>query len=127
MEMALLKAKQSAFLEETCSYYNSTTRNTNDKGYCKYYPAHDKTEGCAIGRKIADKDLCKKLDSISFNGIFRDEIFNKLPYNLKELGKNFLDYIQNLHDKPLNWDENGLSEEGIKIKTLIINKFELNK
>ena len=127
-----LQIKQLAFLNETCSHFNLSNRSTTDEYGCQYYPAHDETEGCAIGRKIADKDLCKKLDN-NFKNEFKNpttsvkhkEIFDLLPSELKELGQSFLQAIQGLHDTEHYWTLEGLSNDGKTRKEEIITKFDL--
>ena len=86
---------------------------------------HSNTLGCAIGRHILDKGLCKKLDNMSNGSVILDEVFELLPDNLKELGKNFLFEIQKLHDNKYNWNADGLSEKGVVAKNNIIQEFNL--
>jgi hypothetical protein len=121
--MTELKQKQLAFLEETVNFYNSDNRTfeVDEEGNefkCVYYM--EGKPGCAIGRKIEDKELCKKLDSErAGTGVSNDHIFNQLPIQLKELGKDFLHKVQQLHDSGINWDEKGISEFGkLKVKDI---------
>ena len=71
--------------------------------------------GCAVGRLIEDKDLCSRLDNSALSGVCRTEVFNQLPENVKELGQEFLQDLQKLHDNYQYWNENGLSDSGNKI------------
>lgn len=105
-----LQKKQLAFLEETAGFYNTDNRALNDTGDCVYIST-DKSPGCAIGRHIP-AELGKKLDDAPFSGVSNDDIFNALPYSLKELTKQFLTDIQELHDTAWNWNEEGLTETG---------------
>lgn len=123
-----LKEKQLAFLQETTAFYNSTNRCVNENSGGCYYYLPDKP-GCAIGRHISDKELCKKLDSGMSDkgtGVSVDEIFNQLPDDLKELGKGFLYAIQSLHDDSLNWNETGLTDTGREAVDRIRKDFNLN-
>ena len=119
-----LQIKQLAFLEETCQHYNNTNRNySSDLQSCMYAPVSDKSEGCAISRKIADKELCKELDTLG--GVSRDCVFELLPSELKDLEQEFLTQIQVLHDGSQFWVKNGLSERGLEKKQEIIDRFDL--
>lgn len=120
-----LEQKRLAVLEDTISYFNLSTRNTNKHGTCKYLSKHTKTQGCAIGRLIADKELCEELDNLGeiVCGVGHDNVFNRLPSNLKELGKPFLLELQLLHDNPYFWNDIGLSVEGILKANNIKNIF----
>lgn len=116
--------KQRAFLDETIAFYNSTNRGTSEGGGCKYYV--EGKEGCAIGRKIADKELCKKLDkSKNGSGIGLEWVFCQLPTDLQELGQDFLKAVQLLHDDSNNWNETGLSGVGTHKANLIRKDFGL--
>ncbi len=78
---------------------------------CKYFM--EGSPGCAIGRLIEDKELCRKLDECSNTGVDEDEIFSKLPADLQEYGPDFLRELQELHDEDNNWDIYGLTQEGM--------------
>jgi hypothetical protein len=124
-----LKAKRLEFLNETISFYTSENRCIDDNGNCKYY--FEGKPGCAIGRHIEDKELCKNLDSnlpdTFFGGasVSYDYIFNELPAHLKILGKEFLHMVQQLHDNADNWDINGITIHGDKSINEIKRKFNL--
>lgn len=110
--MKTIKQKQLAFLKEMISFYNDNNRGLDACGNCSYLG------GCAIGRHIADKELCGKLDGLAANTV--SSVFEEIPDNLKELGKTFLTRIQRLHDTEINWCESGLTLIGndnvLKIK-----------
>lgn len=113
-----IEAKRLSVLEDTCTYFNLNNRNVESGTYnCLYYPVSDKTEGCAIGRLIKDKELCKRLDlGIGFDqskGVSFSEVFKLLPDELQELGKDFLTALQSLHDSGTNWTDMGLSPLGV--------------
>ena len=108
--------------DNTIKHFNSINRATNDNGGCKY---RLDGKGCAIGREISDK-LAKKLDIAEVNVVSSTNIFDKLPQRLQRMGRQFLFSIQELHDVHDNWNENGLSEDGIKEAKLIAEKYKLN-
>lgn len=111
--MTELQQKQLAFLEETVAFYNLNNRCVSLSGMCRYHI--DGKDGCAIGRKIKDKDICHNLDSFEGDtGVDEVEIFEQLPPELKELGQNFLYRIQVLHDTKDNWRSDGISDSGLE-------------
>lgn len=124
-----LEQKRKEFLDETIAFYNLNNRCADDEGCCYYYM--DGKEGCAIGRHIPDKELCKRLDemkdgccgsSVGTN----NNVFDKLPDNLKELGQTFLHAIQALHDSSIYWTDYGISGYGLKLAKEIRDKFNLH-
>lgn len=119
------QTKQLALLEETVNHYNSKNRAANTS--CVYSPIPDVSEGCAIGRKIKDKQLCADLDAHKHGGygVSNQSVFNVLPDELKELGMNFLHDLQRLHDEPAYWDEKGLSLSGAECVRRIKDYFNL--
>ena len=111
-------------MEETIKHYNANNRCYNGER-CLYSPIEGKSEGCAVGRHIADKQLCKDLDAGKFAncfGISSNAVFEALPQELKDLGQDFLGDIQSLHDTATWWNATGLTYEGIvkvnKLKAL---------
>lgn len=109
-------------LEETVTHYTLSNRNSLN-GKCYYYPVNPNTEGCAIGRKIADKELCKQMDAMKETAVSDTQIFNLLPIELQELGIAFLTELQRLHDLNSYWCKTGLSEQGIEAKNHIIKHY----
>lgn len=111
-----LKTARLRLLEETIKTYNSDNRsviNGCGREVCCYSPS-EKSPGCAIGRKISKK-LAKKLDKFMNEGtgsVKNDEIYNLLPKKLRCLGRVFLNDIQRLHDRSVNWNQSGLTEDG---------------
>ena len=116
--METLKEMQLNVLNETIAIYNIKNRSVENSG-CKYYL--NSNTGCAIGRLIEDKELCKKLDGLDDDSSVRT-VFNFFPKKIRELNINFLEQLQNLHDNTNNWDDNGISKigkqevEDIKVK-----------
>lgn len=125
-----LKAKRLAFLEETAAFYNLGNRCFNESGLCQYFVGGK--AGCAIGRHIQNKTLCRRLDKLEDGSIqaIHDEafpIYQKLPEKLRELGIQFLVLMQDLHDEASYWDENGLSRSGkdrIKFIKQVIDRMD---
>ena len=112
--MKSLETRRRKLLRETVSFFNFKNRCIDAKlGKCFYYKRGK--AGCAIGRLIEDKKICRKMDKI-YGAIDNNDIFSLLPENLKELGQNFLIHIQELHDLDENWnsegDKLGLSKVG---------------
>lgn len=131
--MDSLSKKRLALLEETVAFFkldNLCMTSKDERGTCKYYIKGK--AGCAIGRKIKSIKLKKELDANvnsfggSVTGVGNDVVFNKLPKDLQELGQQFLKSIQKLHDTLPNWDENGISAEGLKDVEKIKTEFNLN-
>lgn len=118
--METIKSKQLAFLNETISHFNSNNRGYNhERGQCSY------VAGCAIGRKLTP-ELCEKLDNDPGDkAVSNTPIFNQLPDELKELGRDFLSDIQELHDLGSNWNETGLSYQGKKRVNAILTNYNL--
>ena len=126
--MTELQQKQLALLEDTVKFFNSENRCINQYGGCNYYL--EGKEGCAIGRKIEDKELCKELDKglgpDLESAVDKISVFNRLPDNLKELGQKFLYRLQRLHDDGENWIRSGISSKGEIIVKDIKETFNLN-
>lgn len=121
-----IKKLQEEFLLDMLAYYAEdpvNRRNFNETG-CKYYPVSDKSEGCAVGRKIKDKELCKMLDDLEDPGV--GNVFDDLPDDLKVCGKNFLTFVQVLHDSMMSWDITGLTPYGKNKVCGIIIAFDLD-
>lgn len=88
------------FLNAAINHYNFNNRN------CAY------SKGCVIGRYLPN-DLAIKLDSMDYDSsVGNNEVFNQLPKELQNLGQDFLERMQFLHDDPENWENWGLSENG---------------
>lgn len=127
--MKTLTEKRLELLNDTISHYNSENRSTvlneNGRTTCLYF--HEKNDGCAIGRQIKDKELCKRLDKgfEYMTGVSESNVFNQLPENLTELGQSFLMCIQKLHDADRFWNETGLSDKGMEYVKHIKESFKL--
>ena len=109
-------------LKETAEAYTVDTRCFVPGKGCFYYK--EGHQGCAIGRLVEDKELCKRLDEkgvCESNEVSLNDIFEKLPLSLQEFGQSLLTELQVLHDLEWHWDNNGLSKEG-KEKVKYITK-----
>lgn len=127
MKTISLRQKRRNYLNDTKNHYNSKNRSVR-AGACLYSPAHENTEGCAIGRKIKDKKLCENLDRLGRDGstgVSNNAVFAKFPYDLKNLSQRFLRNMQTLHDMNENWDSMGLTKLGKSYVKLIQLKYKL--
>lgn len=115
------------FLQDMINYYSvdPINRRNSDGLTCKYYPQTQTSEGCAIGRHISEK-LQLELDNSFQTGVTHNRVFNQLPVWMKKLGQPFLTRIQMLHDDNINWEMNGLSEEGINTVKCICTTFNID-
>jgi hypothetical protein len=117
--------KQAALLKETIAHFSVNPRSTmsgEDTPNCTYSGV-----GCAVGRLIKDKRLCRKLDK-NPTGNSVDEVFTKLPAYVKVYGVDFLSDLQDLHDVASNWTEHGqfrtLSDSGVVSVKAMFEKIE---
>lgn len=104
-----IKQKRLTVLEETVKHFNSNNRSTIG-AVCVYSGV-----GCAIGRLIKNKQLCKELDSYCVSAVDSKNVYPKLPKNLQKLGIDFLKDLQTLHDREVNWNDKGISDVGREI------------
>lgn len=125
------------FLLDMLDYYtvDPEGRRCRNDSNCWYSPETiDKktSEGCAIGRCL-DKDNAISIDRDFELGVgIKDLIDDKdvrIPDYMYDLGYNFLDRCQSLHDKNDNWDFTNisLSSKGQIELADMINKFDLDK
>lgn len=123
-----LKTKRNFYLNDMISYFNSNTRcllpvyRITDNTDCRYERT-ETSEGCAIGRRLPLKTSIK-LDKGTNQAISNN--LNLVPDWMKELGGDFLQELQRLHDNSRNWNEKGLSTIGEECLSDIKNKFDLN-
>jgi hypothetical protein len=122
--MKTLEEKRLVFLNDTIKHFNTNNRCVKVTA-CRYTPIENKSDGCAIGRHLTLK-LAKELDNRTLPSVSNENVFKKLPDNLKELGQSFLSDIQNLHDTEFYWYEKGVSFQGEKRVEELKNKYELN-
>lgn len=96
-------------LDETAKFFNLGNRCVHHLK-CRYFI--EGMAGCAIGRLIEDKELCREFDRLDWPGVSNNHTFGLLPLDLQEYGQDFLSKLQDLHDIESNWDENGLNLNG---------------
>ena len=98
--------EQLQLLEETIEYYSKNPRAI-ENSHCCYKTSNG--HRCAIGRLLDDETLIiiRNTGSVSAN-----DIWDKLPQEIRDFGINFLADLQALHDNPYNWESSGLSGEG---------------
>lgn len=101
MNLTELQKQQLAFLEETVEFYQKNPRSKQgDK--CLYY--HPTLAGCAIGRHIPNKDICRNLDGVGGINRMSNTSYRLIPWSLRKLGKVFLSQMQDFHDSNDNWE-----------------------
>lgn len=119
--MESYKIQQSIFLIDMCNNFNCTNRGTYKERYshfCSY------SAGCTIGKHLSP-ELCAKLDSSETVEEF-ELLFKEFPQWMQNLGSEFLLAAQSLHDCPTYWNEQGLSDQGIRFRDYIVKEFGLN-
>ena len=112
-----IKQRRLVILEDTVNHYTLKNRAKDGNhlfGFlCVYSPVEGISEGCAIGRMIADKDVCRKMDEIK--ACIDEKILREfIPQEVLELGITFLADLQQLHDKQIYWQNTGLTKEGVE-------------
>lgn len=123
--MENVKQFKEEFLLDMLEYYTTDTERRcvmsyeNKSFFCKYSPKSlgisNKSEGCAIGRKLSP-ELALELDN-KYGGDEIKEIYEKfsgeLPEWINEKTLDFLSSCQVFHDSDSYWTESGLSETGV--------------
>lgn len=127
MKDKYIENAQTAFLRDTIKHFNLNNRSTGSKAGiegCLYSPTETSC-GCAIGRHVLNKDLCKTWDQsrLPFGILFSDGEFGQLA----ALGRKFLMQCQALHDLEANWTEQGLSARGWETANLICDGHGLDR
>ena len=113
------KQKKRAYdlLDETVAHYTLKNRCLDSQSNrCIYIPTNNKSEGCAIGRKLP-KRYKKEILKRSLNiGVGVRLLFKKLgtPKVFSGIDGRVLEGIQGLHDSSLCWTSEGLSDWGKK-------------
>lgn len=92
-------------------------KNAPNSVKCSYNPPDSKplSKGCAIGMYLP-VNLARKLDRLGSTAIedVMVECPELLPKWLREMDVTFLQCIQTLHDDSSYWNEDGLTELGMK-------------
>lgn len=116
--METIQEKRAIVLQDTIQYYSQDPDGRRCSGYgtCCYSPKtigkEETSEGCAVGRLLS-AELREELD-IYYNGrtVRYTPLFETLPQEIQDLGKDFLSMLQSLHDEDTYWDSEGLSKVG---------------
>ena len=128
-----IRQRRRTYLKYVKDFYNTANRGYNEKdGFCKY-SAGKNSPGCAIGQFLVPKTakLFDYTDLVFGYGsdirhILEDENQSKLiPEWMKELDVEFLVLVQRFHDTMENWNNNGVSDEGMKFYRNIKNQYHL--
>ena len=98
-----------------------TNINTKNLDLCQYQPTKT-SEGCFIGRYLT-KEQAERGD----NGDLELSELCQLVPSLNKLGDLLPLRCQVLHDRSINWDNNGLSSEGKEFLSTIIDQFNMDK
>lgn len=98
---------------------NLTTRSAPKNGLGCFYLNPDGGPGCAVGRLIEDKELCRELDKIGF----LKDAWPQIPKDIQALGYEFLDALQRFHDNEGNFREDGLSVQGETFINSLLNSY----
>lgn len=118
--MKILQEKRLEFIKEGVKFYSEdTSRRAFDpiEEICKYRQGDNK---CMIGRHIPDDKYNENLEGHNIDDI----VLRFLPKNIVELGIDFLEYCQSLHDTHIYWNKRkGLTKLGKKGYQYIINRF----
>jgi hypothetical protein len=118
--MKTIKERRLEILKWEKENRTSQNRAVNNSLACLY----SGEIGCGVGRLIEDKDLCARLDSLGGGaGVGRQQVFEQLPENVRELGQDFLKDLQKLHDDGQYWTPDGLSDDGNDFMTVLEEKW----
>lgn len=102
---------QEQVVKETVDYYSEdvSRRAKTAEGGCAYLTQDGRM--CAVGRCLSKEGLRQYGNSPSF---FHHEMIDlfKSEYQIRD--ERFWRLLQGLHDTDGYWDENGLSEEGLR-------------
>ena len=120
------------FLDFTIKHYNSDNRCVlpGSELNCRYSNVNVPTsKGCAIGQHMTPENA-KRADLVAGGGanilkIYKDHP-KLLPDWMLKLSHLFLYRVQNLHDNPRNWDEEGLTAIGNLHLAKLKKTFKLN-
>lgn len=123
------------FLLDMIEYYatDPSRRSVSPESRCTYYPAHNNTEGCAIGRHLPESGQ-KLYDGLGVYSSIVEEIISggvndHRPKWMKDLPVPFLCDCQELHDGSEHWTSTGLSVKGKDCLRNLITSYliDLNK
>jgi hypothetical protein len=113
-------------LEETANFYaEDPGRRGYDEEEKSCYYLTSEGDSCAVGRCM-DRESLNEFGSlmIDFEGLVSEHLGGHhdaiLKNEYKGFHKQFWRDLQNLHDTPKNWDSNGLTASGEKMKNTIL-------
>lgn len=106
---------------------NINNMNMRNGGACMYTPLPGKPYGCGVGR-LLPVELCHKLDERGkdYNAsplVSEDFVQDLLPPEIKELGIDFLQDLQTLHDTLPHFNEKGLTAYGQETFDELVKKY----
>ena len=105
-----LKAARQKFIDEKLQYYidDPSRRAVDDDGNCFYRSPEGKQ--CIIGSCIPETVYERSMENKTLEN---NEVQEKLPVEILNLGIDFLAEVQLFHDNNYYWTDSGLSESGI--------------
>lgn len=111
---------QKQFLTDTISHFNLGNRGMNcGIGKGSY------SRGCAIGRHLEMiSAILLDEEGMSITWVMRNRM-DLLPEWMCKMNTNFLQRVQLLHDSPIHWNKEGLSEKGQAEVNQIVRQFKL--
>lgn len=110
-----LLTKRRKLVEFVSVYFNSKNRSFCEETNRCVYRSKDGF-GCALGIFI---DITPAHELNHAGPVMGDEV---IPDTLKELGIDFLVYVQQLHDTKAFWTDTGLNTEGVEFKNKLLKK-----
>lgn len=129
-----IQIRRIEFLKDTISIYNENNRAISSTGYC-CYSVTNSSPGCAIGRHLP-KELAAELDMYAVSptdgsfipaSVMQAVFSGKIPNWMAEMGSNYLQAIQYLHDHTFHWNADGMTALGKAEVDSIIHKIENNE
>ena len=113
-------------IEETAAFYNLNNRAVkHSSGYgtsCVYLDAETGNK-CAVGRCLnPDADVSEYNSGVGAKALFEALGFDILKEEYRIVDSKFWMALQSFHDNRSHWDENGLTQEGIKYKNELIEE-----
>jgi len=111
--------------DNTINRFNSKNRSADDTGEgCHYWmKKKGKVRRCAIGVELT-MSKAEEMQKL-YKEEFVHGIFNFLPKRLQDMGVDFLDCIQRLHDTCHFWTKEGISEAGQDYAKEIADEYNL--
>ena len=110
-----VKVRRRVLLEDVLEFYGEDTSrralvDTPEGGNCAYNTPCGKK--CAIGRYLGE--VPEKFNEKGISHVLMEDEPGVVPYQLRELGGQFLFRVQYLHDNGGHWEKTGLSYAGVE-------------